>query len=78
MAKLPAGWIIFPKANLKGITMESTDLILCEDCKFFERNHFDTVNGIPLITAHNICTKWGNGCVTNPDGYCFMGIKEDK
>lgn len=51
------------------------ELIRCKDCKYFELDHFDNVNGIPLITAHECCTKWGDGCKTSENGYCFMAEK---
>ena len=47
-------------------------IVRCEECKFFELNHFDNLDGVPIITAHEICTKWGSGCKTDRNGYCFM------
>lgn len=44
----------------------------CKDCKYFEYDHVEKVNGIPLIVAHEICSKWGDGCKTKEDGYCFL------
>ena len=49
------------------------EVVRCKDCKHFEENHFDALNGIPIITAHNICTFWGKGCLTKVDGFCFAG-----
>ena len=49
-----------------------TPLPKCKDCKYFEYDSVARVNGIPLIVAHEICEKWGNGCKTSEDGYCFM------
>ena len=45
---------------------------LCKDCKFFETDSWAKVNGIPLIVAHEICNRWGDGCKTKEDGYCFL------
>ncbi len=45
---------------------------LCKDCKFFEYDSIAKVDGIPLIVAHEICNKWGDGCKTKEDGYCFL------
>lgn len=42
----------------------------CKDCKYFEYDNVAKVDGIPLIVAHEICTKWG--CKTKEDGYCFL------
>lgn len=44
----------------------------CKDCKYFEYDSVAKVDGIPLIVAHEICKRWGNGCKTREDGYCFL------
>ncbi|MBO7452184.1 MAG: hypothetical protein J6U54_17790 [Clostridiales bacterium] len=44
----------------------------CKNCKYFETDAFATIDGIPLIVGHEVCTKWGAGCKTKEDGYCFM------
>ena len=44
----------------------------CKDCKYFEYDSVAKVDGIPLIVAHEICSKWGDGCKTKEDGFCFM------
>lgn len=44
----------------------------CKDCKYFEYDSVAKVDGIPLIVAHEICSKWGDGCKTREDGYCFL------
>ena len=44
----------------------------CKDCKYFEYDSVAKVNEVPLIVAHEICNKWGNGCKTSENGYCFM------
>lgn len=44
----------------------------CKDCKYFEYDSVAKVDGIPLIVAHEICKKWGDGCKTKEDGFCFM------
>ena len=45
---------------------------LCKDCKYFEYDSVTKVDGIPLILAHEICSRWGDGCKTSEDGYCFL------
>jgi len=49
----------------------------CKDCKYFEYDSWANVNGIPIIVAHEICSKWGNGCKTKKDGYCFMFERQE-
>lgn len=51
-------------------------LVRCKNCKYFELDHFDNANGIPLITAHEICTRWGEGCKTDSNGFCFLAEQE--
>ena len=77
--KLPNGWIAKPKLDRKGIKIEieMSELILCKDCKYFEYDSVAQVDGIPLIVAHEICKKWGDGCKTNENGYCFLAEKEN-
>ena len=58
------------------------ELVRCRECQYFEQDHFDGLylDGVrvPIITAHEICTQWGNGCKTDRNGYCFMGVKMDE
>lgn len=44
----------------------------CKDCRYFEYDSVAKVDGIPLIVAHEICSRWGDGCKTKEDGYCFL------
>lgn len=52
-----------------------TELVRCKDCKYYELDSWAKVNGIPLIVAHHICKRWGEGCKTDENGFCFMGEK---
>lgn len=52
--------------------------IRCKDCKHFESNHIEKVNGIPLIVAHEICKRWGDGCKTSENGWCFMAERKEE
>ena len=49
----------------------------CKECKYFEYDSVAKVDGIPLIVAHEICSKWGDGCKTKEDGYCFLFEKKE-
>lgn len=53
------------------------ELIRCRDCKYFEYNHWEKVNRVPLIVAHEICTRWGDGCKTSENGYCFLAERKE-
>lgn len=54
------------------LPMEAKCFGHCKDCKYFEYDIVAKVDGIPLIVAHEICNKWGDGCKTKEDGFCFM------
>ena len=53
------------------------EVVRCKDCKHFEHNHWEKVNGVPLIVAHEICKRWGDGCKTSEDGFCFIGERKE-
>jgi len=36
------------------------------------------VDGIPLIVGHEMCKRWGDGCKTSENGYCFLAEKESE
>ena len=54
------------------------EVIRCKDCKYFERDHLGPVGGFPgpIIIAHEICRRWGNGCKTSENGYCYLGERK--
>ena len=55
-----------------------TPLQKCKDCRYFETDVLVPCVDIPLIIGHEVCTKWGGGCRTKEDGYCFLfEAKED-
>lgn len=57
---------------LEEAVTDGTPLPKCKDCKHFEYDSVAKVDGIPLIVAHEICKRWGDGCKTSEDGYCFL------
>ena len=74
-------WIrykIFEEAIRDAKTVDAVPVIRCKDCKYYETDHFENFNGIPLIVAHEICMRWGDGCNTSPDGYCFMAERKEE
>lgn len=54
------------------------EIVRCKDCKHFEYDHVANINGIPLIVAHEICTRWGDGVKTSENGYCFLAERIEK
>lgn len=57
---------------------DAGELVRCKDCRYFETDHWEKVNEIPLIVAHEICTRWGGGCKTSLEGFCFMGEQNEE
>ena len=47
-------------------------LLQCKDCKHFEYDSWARLDRIPLIVAHEICNRWGDGCKSSENGYCFL------
>ena len=56
----------------KGCPIQTIKMGHCKDCKYFEYDSVAKVDGVPLIVAHEICSRWGDGCKTKEDGYCFL------
>lgn len=54
------------------------EVVRCKDCRYFDLDHFENFRGIPLIVAHEICNRWGTGCKTDTNGFCFMGERRSK
>lgn len=52
--------------------INGTPLPECKNCRFFEYDSVARVDGVPLILGHEVCKKWGDGCKTREDGYCFL------
>ena len=82
MAKLPDGLIFLFEADRKSVSIEmkSKELIKCRHCKFYVvKEHWWESDGVPILCADccPTCTKWGDGCMTNPDGYCFLAERRE-
>ena len=62
---------------LEKLPSAQPEIVRCKDCKHFEYDHIENVNGIPLIIAHEICMRWGEGAKTSENGYCFLAERKD-
>ena len=58
-------------------TIDAVPVIRCKDCKNYEYDHVEKVYGIPLIVAHEICKRWGEGRKTSENGWCFLAERKD-
>lgn len=65
-----------PDIRKLNVTADVQEVVRCKECKYFELNHVDIFNGVPLITAHEVCTKWSEGCKTDSNGFCFLGERK--
>lgn len=54
------------------------EVVRCKDCRYFDLDHWENFRGIPLIVAHEICNRWGTGCKTDTNGFCFMGERRNE
>ena len=83
MARMPDGWVITTESNKKGTEMRlksSRELVMCKNCKYYEvKDLWGNFGGVSVLAASDVptCHKWSDGCMTEPDGYCFMGERRD-
>ena len=62
---------------LKELREYKENLGKCGDCKYFEYDVVANVDGIPLIVAHEMCRRWGDGCKRKENGFCFLFEKRE-
>ena len=56
------------------------ETIHCKDCKHFEvKDHWTEMSGIPVLATSDCptCNRWADGCMTSPDGFCFLAERYD-
>lgn len=61
------------------ITVGNKEFVLvvrCKDCKYFHYNKAYKIQGFPIM-GNLVCDKWGNGCRTDENGYCFLGERKE-
>ena len=56
-------------------TIDATPVVRCKDCKWFA--YSAPYRETPVLMMNLVCYKWGRGCRTDPDGFCFMGERKD-
>lgn len=52
-------------------------IVRCENCQYYNEDYFQMIEGVPVIIAHHVCSFWGRGCATNPDGFCYKGKRKE-
>ncbi len=48
------------------------DIVTCGECVYFHYDKPYIIQGIPVF-GHEVCDFWGDGCKTNPNGFCSYG-----
>ncbi|MBP5449554.1 MAG: hypothetical protein J6Y01_05490 [Spirochaetales bacterium] len=64
----PSWW---EEAYNKGKAEAESKIIRCKDCKYFEADHMYIIQGLPIM-GNLVCMKWGDGCRTDENGFCFL------
>ena len=58
-------------------TVDAAEVVRCKDCKHYLRNKIHVIDGIPLM-CNEVCIKWGGGCRTDENGFCYMGERREE
>lgn len=75
---LPEDWLEQIIERLKNDPeAEWVNVVRCKDCKHFELDKPYIIQGIPVL-GHECCNAWGDGCKTDPDGYCFLAERREE
>lgn len=63
-------------AVVEALPSAQPEIIRCRDCKHFEYDHPYVIQGVPVL-GHLVCNRWGDGCKTDEDGFCFMAERRE-
>lgn len=61
-------------------TSGRVNVVRCRDCKHYEvKDCWADFDGVPILVASDVptCHKWSGGCVTNSNGYCYLGERRE-
>jgi hypothetical protein len=53
------------------------DIVTCGECIHFHYDKPYIIQGIPVL-GHEVCDFWGDGCKTNPNGFCSYGERRSE
>lgn len=56
--------------------LPTIDLVTCGECIHFHYDKPYIIQGIPVL-GHEVCDFWGDGCKTNPNGFCSHGERRE-
>lgn len=62
-------------ARIMPIT-DAVEVVRCKDCKYYLRNKIYAIEGMPIM-GNKVCKKWGGGCATDENGFCYMGERRE-
>lgn len=54
---------------------DRVEVVRCRDCRFLVLDQKMNADSVPVSPAVEVCTKWGSGCKTQLNGFCFLGEK---
>ena len=74
----PDHWSVYSELHdmISMLPSAQPEIIHCKDCKHFEYDHLYVVQGT-LVMGHLVCNKWGDGCRTAEEGFCFMAERRE-
>lgn len=52
------------------------EIVTCGECIHFHYDKPYIIQGIPVL-GHEVCDFWGDGCKTNPNGFCSHGERRE-
>ena len=52
------------------------EIVTCGECKHFHYDKPYVIQGMPIL-GHDVCDFWGDGCKTNPNGFCSYGERRE-
>ena len=68
-------------ADALELLKDQPQIVRCKDCKHFEYKEWwaDIGHGAKILATDHCptCNKWGRGCKTEPEGYCFLAERKD-
>ena len=66
------GWVFKEYKEKRSPDCPLIDIVTCRECIHFHYDKPYIIQGIPVL-GHEVCDFWGDGCKTNPNGFCSYG-----
>ena len=69
--KLPSGWIITPTLDGLTVNLDTKELVMCKDCKYF----YESINSHTKESYGWFCKR--SRIEQKPYDYCSRGVRKD-